>query len=99
MLEHGFHDVFLASIKAIGHVPLQLPHTAEFLLECQGVLEVANLLKLVDTHHYPITFFFRYLLRQGQHILCRSIGGIVFQRHREVVQRVLPEANLRYEPT
>ena len=56
ILEHLFHHVFLASIKAIRYMALQLPYATELLLESQGIWKITYLLKFIDTDYYMTTF-------------------------------------------
>ena len=48
VLEQVGQHVFLASVEAVGHLLLQLQHTAYAFLHIYRIGKIANLLELVD---------------------------------------------------
>ena len=92
-LEQLVHQMFLAAEQTIRDRFLQLPYGAQPLLECFGIPELGDLLKLVDADDDIITFFLRYLFGKLQDFVNVAALGIQFERYGEIRHRIRPHRN------
>lgn len=80
--------MLLAAEQTIRHRFLQLPHGAQPLLECLGILELGDLLELVDAYHDITVFLLRYLFGELQDFINIVALGVHFERYGKVRHRI-----------